>query len=170
MGRSIRTGKKMPFFDFVIPSGVRGSEVTEHEVEGSAFPARMSRKNQRGFTLIELMIVITIIGILLSVAVVSYRQSVLHAKETVLKQDLFELRKAIDEYTYDKKKAPQALDDLVTAGYLHAIPKDPITDQPNWEVTQEDVMESIDQTEPGINDVHSASNLTSSEGTAYSTW
>jgi general secretion pathway protein G len=123
-----------------------------------------------GFTLIELMIVIALISILLSVAVINYRLSVQHAKEAVLKQDLASLRKCIDEYTYDKKKAPQSLDDLVSAGYLKQIPKDPITHEANWEVKQEDVMTSIDQTEPGIDDVHSASNLVSSEGTPYNTW
>lgn len=130
----------------------------------------MKRARQLGFTLIELMVVISIIAILLSVAVISYRQSVLHAKESVLKQDLRELRDGIDAYTYDKKKAPQSLDDLVSAGYLKSIPKDPITGQSNWEVVQEDVMQSLDQTEPGIDDVHSASQAASSEGTPYNSW
>lgn len=130
----------------------------------------MKRARQFGFTLIELMVVISIIAILLSVAVISYRQSVLHAKESVLKQDLRELRDGIDAYTYDKKKAPQSLDDLVSAGYLKSIPKDPITGQSNWEVVQEDVMQSLDQTEPGIDDVHSASQTMSSEGTPYNSW
>jgi general secretion pathway protein G len=128
------------------------------------------RSSMLGFTLIEMMIVVSIIVILLSVAVQNYRQSVLHAKEAVLRDDLFTLRNTIDEYTYDKKKAPQSLDDLVSEGYLKAIPKDPITGQANWEPVQEDVREALDQTEPGIDDVHSASTATSSEGTPYNTW
>ena len=116
------------------------------------------------------MVVISIIIILLSVAIVSYRQSILHAKESVLRQDLDEMRKQIDAYTYDKKKAPQSLDDLVSAGYLKSIPKCPITGQSNWEAVQEDTMQSIDQTEPGIDDVHCPSDAISSEGTAYNTW
>jgi general secretion pathway protein G len=127
-------------------------------------------RRRSGFTLIELMVVISIIVILLSAAIVSYRQSLLHAKENVLRQDLDEMRSKIDAYTYDKKKAPQALDDLVTAGYLKAIPKDPITGSANWEVVQDDTMQSLDQTDPGIDDVHSASDAISSEGTAYNTW
>jgi len=124
----------------------------------------------RGFTLIELMIVISIIAILLSVAVTQYRTSILQARESVLRQDLAELRKEIDMYTEDKKKAPQSLDDLVSAGYIKTIPKDPMTSQPNWEVVNEDVRIALDQTEPGISDVHSASSQIGSDGTPYSSW
>ena len=73
-------------------------------------------------------------------------------------------------YTEDKKKAPQSLDDLVSAGYIKTIPKDPMTSQPNWEVVNEDVRIALDQTEPGISDVHSASNQVGSDGTPYSSW
>lgn len=126
---------------------------------------------QRGFTLIELIIVCAMISILVSVAVPAYKKHVLHANEAVLKQDLYNMRTAIDQYTQDKGKAPQDLSDIVTAGYLHAIPKDPFTQASDtWQVVQEDVMESIDQTAPGISDVKSGSSLTSSEGTAYSSW
>lgn len=133
--------------------------------------ASNSKLRQRGFTLIELIIVCAMIAILLGVSVPIYKIHLLHANEAVLKQNLRSLRDCIDQYTQDKMKAPQDLSDLVSAGYLHAIPKDPFTQAANtWQVTQEDVLQSIDQTQPGISDVHSGSNLISSEGTAYSTW
>ena len=129
------------------------------------------RKKQRGFTLIELIIVIAMISILLGVMVPIYKVHVLHANEAVLKEDLYNMRQAIDQYTQDKGKAPQALDDIVSGGYLHAIPKDPFTHaSDSWQTVQEDVLESIDQTAPGISDVKSGSSLISSEGTAYSSW
>lgn len=119
----------------------------------------------------ELMIVISVILIMMSIAVPVYKRSILRARETTLKGDLFTLRRTIDEYTYDKKKAPEALDDLVSGGYITEIPKDPMTGDRNWQVTVEtDVMQMLDQTDPGIDDVHSSSNLESTEGTAYSTW
>ena len=127
--------------------------------------------NLRGFTLIELIIVCAMISILLGVMVPVYKMHILHANEAVLKQDLRHMRDAIDQYTQDKGKAPQSLDDLVSAGYLHAIPKDPFTHATDsWQTVQEDVLTAIDQTEPGISDVKSGSNLVSSEGTAYSSW
>src|SRR5215510_10571802 len=129
-----------------------------------------NRRQQRGFTLIELIIVCAMISILLGVMVPIYKIHVLHAKEAVLKEDLYHMRTAIDQYTQDKGKAPQALDDIVTAGYLHALPKDPFTHANDWQTVQEDVLTSIDQTQPGISDVKSSSNLISSEGTAYSSW
>ncbi len=128
-------------------------------------------RKQRGLTLIELMVVISIISILLSFAIPLFKRSILRAKETTLRNDLFTLRRMIDEYTYDKKKAPQALDDLVAGGYLKQIPEDPMTHDTNWQVTVEaDVMQYLDQTDAGIDDVHSSSNLTSTEGTEYSSW
>lgn len=129
------------------------------------------RKKQRGFTLIELIIVCAMISILLGIMVPIYRIHVMHANEAVLKEDLYNMRQAIDQFTQDKGKAPQALDDIVSAGYLHAIPKDPFTHAADsWQTVQEDVLESIDQTAPGISDVKSGSSLISSEGTAYSSW
>lgn len=126
---------------------------------------------QQGFTLLELMIVMIIIGILAAVAVPAYLQSVRKAKEAVLREDLHTMRGAIDSFTVDKQKAPQSLDELVEAGYLKAMPKDPITNRTDtWVPDQDDTLSSIDQTEPGINDVHSGAQETSSEGTAYSTW
>ena len=128
-------------------------------------------KKSRGFTIIELMVVISIILILVSIAVPVYNQSILRAKEAVLRQDLFAMRQSIDQYTMDKAKAPQALADLVQAGYLREIPKDPFTDsRDTWQVVQEDVLQSIDQNEPGLTDVKSGSTLTGTDGTAYNTW
>jgi general secretion pathway protein G len=131
---------------------------------------RVKLGRSRGFTLLELMIVISMILILMSIALPIYNQSVVRARESVLRQDLFELRSLISQYTLDKQKAPQGLDDLVQAGYLKTVPKDPMTNEANWEVKQEDVLLSVDQQDPGIDDVHSASNATGTDGTAYSTW
>lgn len=126
---------------------------------------------QRGFTLIEMIIVISIVLILSAIAIPIYSSHIVRAREAVLKEDLYSLRNAIDQYTQDKVKAPQTLDDVVTAGYLRAIPKDPFTNATDtWQTVQEDVVLSIDQTEPGISDVHSGSSLTGSDGTAYNTW
>lgn len=128
-------------------------------------------KRQRGFTLIELIIVCAMISILLGVMVPVYKIHILHANEAVLKEDLHSMREAIDQYSQDKGKAPQSLDDIVSAGYLRALPKDPFTHASDtWQVVQEDVMQSLDQTAPGISDVKSGSSLISSEGTAYSSW
>jgi len=124
----------------------------------------------RGFTLIEMMIVISLILILISIAVPIYNRSILRAKEASLRQDLFTMRQVISQYTLDKQKAPQALDDLKAAGYIHEIPKDPFTNEANWTVDQEETLMAVDQQEPGIVDVHSSSNLTGSDGTAYSSW
>jgi general secretion pathway protein G len=131
---------------------------------------RLKKRGNAGFTLLEMIIVMIIMGILLSIALPIYNQSLVKARESVLKNDLFELRKLITQYTLDKQKAPQALDDLVSAGYIKAIPKDPMTGEANWEPHQEDTLLSVDQTDPGIDDVHSASSLTGSDGTAYSSW
>jgi general secretion pathway protein G len=132
--------------------------------------AASRQKRGRGFTLIELMIVISILLILIAIAIPSYNRSVLRAKESVLRQDLFQLRSLISQYTLDKQKAPQALDDLVTAGYLKQLPRDPMTGAADWVPQQEDVTLSVDQQDPGIDDVHSASTLISSDGDAYNTW
>src|SRR3954471_1144141 len=131
---------------------------------------RSSDSNSRGFTLLELMMVIFIIMILASVAMPVYNQSVVQARESVLRSNLATLRSVISQYTLDKQKAPQSLDDLVTAGYLRQVPVDPMTRQTNWEVVQEDLLMAVDQQEPGISDVHSASSGTASDGTTYSTW
>lgn len=132
--------------------------------------SRLKTRRSSGFTLLEMMIVISIMVILMSIALPIYNQSVVRSREAVMRQDLFELRSLISQYTLDKQKAPQGLDDLVTAGYIKVVPKDPMTNEANWEVVQEDVLLAVDQQDPGISDVHSASSLTGSDGTAYSTW
>ncbi len=129
------------------------------------------RSKQRGFTLIELMVVISIIVILMSVAIPRYQASILRARETVLRDDLYTLRSVIDQYTLDKQKAPQNLQDLVDANYLKQLPKDPMTNsRESWVPVTDDSIMSPDQSQPGIVDVHSGSDQNSSEGTAYSTW
>lgn len=129
-----------------------------------------NRRGQFGFTLVELIIVMAIIAILISIAAPMYSQSVVRAREATLKQDLYHLRQSIDQFTMDKQRAPQSLDELVSAGYLRSIPIDPFTKAADWEVINEDVLNSIDQTQPGITDVRSSSPLTSVDGSAYNTW
>lgn len=125
----------------------------------------------RGFTLIEIMIVMTIISILISVAVPMYQKAILRAKESLLRNNLFTLRTVIDEYTYDKQKAPQTLQDLVSDGYLRTVPVDPMTGSADsWKIIQEDATNTVNQTQPGIFDVRSGSDKISLEGTPYSDW
>jgi general secretion pathway protein G len=133
-------------------------------------PTSRQRGAAHGFTLVELLIVMTIIAVLMAIAIPSYKASVQAAREASLHEDLQVMRQAIDSYTMDKQKAPQSLDDLVTAGYLRAIPIDPITRQAQWNTTTDDTLASPDQTEPGITDVHSESSETASDGTQYSSW
>lgn len=129
------------------------------------------RSGRRGFTFVELMVVVTIIVILISMAIPIYNKSVIRAKESVLKNNLFTLRTCIDNYTYDKQKAPQNLQDLVSEGYLRQVPVDPMTGTADsWKVIMEDGQNSVSQTEPGIYDVRSGSDRTSLEGTPYSDW
>jgi len=135
--------------------------------------ARIRKSRCRGFTLIELMIVISIILILVSVALPAYNQSILRARESVLRQNLFTLRSVISQYTLDKQKAPQSLDDLVTAGYLKQLPVDPTSGRNDTWVPDEeqDTIMSIDeQDQGGIIDVHTGSQAIGSDGTAYNTW
>jgi general secretion pathway protein G len=117
------------------------------------------------------MIVMAVISILLSVAVPLYNKALMRTKETILRQNLFSMRTVIDEYTYDKGKAPQTLEDLVTAGYLRKVPIDPMTSSDrSWKIIMEDASNAVNQNEPGIFDVRSGSEKTSLEGTPYSEW
>src|SRR5437879_1478970 len=132
---------------------------------------RHRRGARSGFTMIELMIVMAIVVILISIAVPLYQKALLRAKESVLKNNLFTIRMVIDEYTYDKQKAPQTLQDLVSEGYMRQIPVDPITGTADsWRVIMEDASNTVNQSEPGIFDVRSGSDKTSLEGTPYSEW
>jgi general secretion pathway protein G len=133
--------------------------------------SNQSRPTEQGFTLLELMIVMVVIGILAAIAIPSYVSSVRNAKEAVLREDLHTMRAAIDSYTVDKQKAPQTLDDLVQSGYLKVMPVDPFTLRSDtWVPAQEDTLMSLDQTASGIDDVHSGAQMSASDGTAYNTW
>ncbi len=124
-----------------------------------------------GFTLLELMIVMVIIGVLATIAIPAYVANVKHAREAVLREDLHTLRSAVDQYTYDKAKAPTSLDDLVTSGYMKVMPVDPMTHRNDtWIADQGSTLTTIDETDPGIDNVHSGSQQVSTEGTSYNTW
>ncbi len=133
--------------------------------------ATARRRFASGFTLLELMVVMVILMILLGMAAGNYQHSVVRAKEGALHQDLFVMRQAIQQYTIDKQNGPQSLDDLVSSGYLREIPVDPITRTADWHTDFGDVLLSVDQTNPGITDVHSSSDAMSPfENTPYSSW
>ena len=128
-------------------------------------------KLEAGFTMIELMIVMAIMLILTTLAVASYTTAVKHAREAVLREDLQVMRAAIQSYTMDKEKAPQSLDDLVQSGYLRTIPMDPMThSSDSWVTDSSQDMYSLDETEPGVDDVHSGSSETGSNDQPYSSW
>jgi general secretion pathway protein G len=133
---------------------------------------RPKKNRSRGFTLLELIIVISIMAILVSIAVPNFTTSIKQSREAVLRQNLFTLRSLISQYTLDKQKAPQSLQDLVQAGYMKQIPVDPITGQADWTVDQEQdtVMSPDEQDQGGIDDVHSSATQIGTNGTAYSTW
>ncbi|MDR3742504.1 MAG: type II secretion system protein [Terracidiphilus sp.] len=132
---------------------------------------RRTGKHEAGFTLMELIIVMSIISILAALAVPRFTAAIKSAHEAVLREDLRVLRTAIDSYTMDKQKAPQSLDDLLNDGYLRSIPEDPIThSKDSWVPDTSDAYSSVDQTEPGITDVHSGSQEIGSDNRPYSEW
>ncbi|MGB7731528.1 MAG: prepilin-type N-terminal cleavage/methylation domain-containing protein [Candidatus Acidiferrum sp.] len=130
----------------------------------------LARGGQRGFTLIELMIVIAIIAILVGMAAGIYSKTIQHARESVLRKDLQTMREAIDNYTLDKQQAPQSLQDLVDAHYMRQVPIDPVNQQNDWVPHYGDAVLSPDQSSTGMDDVHSGSDEVGSDGTAYNTW
>jgi general secretion pathway protein G len=132
---------------------------------------RPARRGLRGFTFVELMVVVTIIVILITIAIPVYQKSIIRTKESVLRNNLFTLRQVIDNYTYDKQKAPQSLQDLVSEGYLREVPLDPMTGtNETWKTVLEDPTQAVDQNNPGIFDVKSGSDKSSLDGSAYSDW
>lgn len=132
---------------------------------------RATARGSRGFTMIEMIVVIAIILVLIGMAAGRYEKSIVRSKEAVLKQDLATMRNAIQQYTLDKEAGPQSIDDLVSAGYLREVPTDPITRERDWHTNFDNVLLSTDQTAPGIDDVHSSSDAISPfENTAYSSW
>jgi general secretion pathway protein G len=138
-------------------------------VIGNKFAKLFSSGRSAGFTLLELMIVISIIIILAAITLPQYQKTIMHTREAVLRDDLFKMRSLIDQYAADKGKLPQSLDDLVTSGYMREVPLDPITGQKDWATSMGDDPNSSEG-EQGVTEIHSGSGETSSEGTPYSEW
>jgi general secretion pathway protein G len=140
-------------------------ETTPIRAEGTG------RQGESGFTLMELMIVMMIIGVLSAMAAPIFIHDVNRAREAVLREDLHTMRVAIDSYTIDKEKAPQSLEDLVQAGYLKSIPIDPMTNHNDtWILGQSEDLTTIDETQGGISDVHSGAQGAATDGSSYGTW
>ena len=134
---------------------------------------QQQKSRSRGFTLLELIIVMSIMAILISIAVPNFRRSIIQSREAVLRQNLFTLRDLISQYTLDKQKAPQSLDDLKSAGYMKDLPRDPMTNSADWQPEQcadDTIMSPDEQDQGGICDVHSSSPQIGTNGAAYNTW
>ena len=145
------------------------SERLETVVRITAF--KFGKGLQRGFTLIELMVVMFIISVLLAIAVPVYQKSILRSKETVLHHNLFTIRQMIDEYTIDKQKAPESLQELVSEGYLRQIPQDPMTNSDQtWRTVMEETPVAGSSGSPGLYDVHSGSDKKALDGSNYADW
>lgn len=128
-------------------------------------------KRRRGFTFIEIMVVVTIIVLLITMAIPIYHKQVIRSREAVLKSNLFTLRMAIHQFMFEHQKAPHALDDLVTAGYLKEMPMDSITSsRSTWKTIAEDSNNAVDRDETGVFEVHSGSTQIALDGTHYSDW
>lgn len=141
----------------------------ENTVKQTAF--KFAKRAQRGFTLIELMVVMFVIALLLSIAAPVYQKSIVRSKESVLRGNLSAIRNMIDEYTIDKQKAPDSLDDLVSEGYLRQVPLDPMTNSnQTWKTVMEETAVGGSTSAPGLFDVHSGSDKKALDGTNYADW
>src|SRR6478752_585690 len=125
----------------------------------------------RGFTMIELLVVLTLIIILATIGMTQYRSSVIHSREAVLKEDLFRMRDAIDQYYADKGQYPSTIDALVTDGYLRKVPEDPFTkSNSSWQTVPAEPDPANPTAEPGVYDIKSGSDQTALDGTKYAEW
>lgn len=151
--------------------GRTGSKGRIQKPEGGGvwFSRKLLAGADRAFTLLELMIVISIIIILAAITLPQYQRTITHTREAVLRDDLHKMRELIDQFGADKQRLPQSLDELVSEGYMREVPVDPFTGQKDWAITTGEDPNSSEG-EQGMTDIHSSSGEVSSEGTAYSEW